>query len=141
MQSVPVAPVVIVQSGGPNILVRAIWFVLIGWWLGGIVSGLAWLLVVSIIGLPLGLWLINRLPAVITLRPQGQQWRVQDGVLVQGQQQRGFLVRAVWFLLVGWWLSALWMAAAYAALVTIILLPLAFWMYGRVGAVTTLYRS
>lgn len=124
------------------ILVRFLWFLFLGWWLGGLVSALAWFLVVTIIGLPLGLWIINRLPTLITLRPQEQQWRLDaEGFLRHGQQQRPLLLRMVWFFLVGWWLSALWMAVAYAALLTILLLPLSFWMYGRIGAVTTLYRS
>ena len=47
----------------------------------------------------------------------------------------------MYFLLVGWWFSAIWLAAAYALTVSIVGLPIAFWMYGRVGAVTTLFRS
>jgi uncharacterized membrane protein YccF (DUF307 family) len=134
-------PPLVVQQRGPNLLVRALWFVFIGWWLGGVVSALAWLLVLTIVGLPLGLWLINRLPSVITLRPQEATWRIENGMLVQGQRQRPFWLRAVYFLLVGWWLSGAWMLVAYLALASIVLLPLAFWMYGRIGAVTTLYRS
>ena len=33
------------------------------------------------------------------------------------------------------------MAAAYALVLTVVGMPLAFWMYGRIGAVTTLFRS
>ena len=60
---------------------------------------------------------------------------------VTGIPQRSFLGRAIWFLLIGWWLSGVWMALAYVCLLTILLIPISFWMYGRVGAVTTLYRS
>jgi|SRR5438874_478569 len=130
-----------VEARGPSILIRLIYFVLIGWWLGALVSAVAWFLVAIVIGLPIGLWLINRLPTLITLRPQEQTWRLEDGVLRQGKAQRPFLLRAIYFLLVGWWLSGLWMLVAYLLLLTIVLLPLSFWMYGRVGAVTTLYRS
>ncbi len=127
---------------GPHLLLRFLYFVLIGWWLGALVSAFAWLLVVTIIGLPLGLWVINRLPTIITLRPQGEAWVVQGtGLARHAVSQRPFWLRTLYFLLIGWWLSGLWMAAAYLALLSIILLPLAFWMYGRIGAVTTLYRS
>lgn len=129
------------ESRPPNILLRLVYFLLVGWWLGGVVSGLAWVLNLTIVGLPLGLWLINRLPTLITLRPQEQSWRLEGGTWRQGKAQRPFLLRAIWFLLVGWWLSGLWLAAAYAVVVSIVGLPLAFWMYGRVGAITTLYRS
>ena len=134
-------PVIIAKSSGPNILIRLIYFVVIGWWLGLLVSVFAWLLNLTIIGLPLGLMLINRLPGVITLRPQEQSWRLEGYTLVKDQAQYPFIVRAVWFVVVGWWLSAIWLVTAYAALITVILIPLSFWMYGRVGAVTTLYRS
>ena len=130
-----------VEASGPNLLLRVIYFVLIGWWLGALGSAVAWFLVAIVIGLPVGLWLINRLPTLITLRPQEQAWRLEDGVLRQGKAQHPFLLRAIYFLLIGWWLSGVWMALAYALLLTILLLPVSFWMYGRIGAVTTLYRS
>ncbi|MCX6024478.1 MAG: YccF domain-containing protein [Chloroflexi bacterium] len=131
----------VVEPSGPNLLIRLLWFVFVGWWLGGMVSGFAWFLNATIIGLPLGLWLINRLPTLITLRPQELGWRVENGVVRQGQEQQPFLLRAIYFVLIGWWFSGLWMGLAYILLVSIIGLPVAFWIYGRVGAVTTLYRS
>ena len=132
---------IVAEDRGPNLLLRVLWFVLVGWWLAGVASGLAWFLNATVIGLPLGLWLLNRLPTLATLRPQEQTWRIEGTVAIRGKTQRPFLLRAVYFLLVGWWFSGLWLAAAYLALISIIGLPLAFWMYGRVGAVTTLYRS
>lgn len=135
------APVPLPRPNAPNLVIRVLWFVLVGWWLGGILTGVAWFLNATIIGLPLGLWIVNRLPSFITLRPQDQGWRYEGAEVVQGQRQHPFLLRAVYFLLVGWWFSGLWLAAAYALTVSIVGLPIAFWMYGRVGAVTTLFRS
>ena len=43
-------------------VLRAIYFVLIGWWFSLLWSLLAWLLCVTIIGLPLGVLMFNRLP-------------------------------------------------------------------------------
>lgn len=131
----------VIQPSGPNLLIRALYFVFVGWWLGAIVSSLAWFLNVTIIGLPLGLYLMNRLPAIITLRPSEAQWQFVGNELRGGGQQRPFWQRALYFVAVGWWFSGLWMAAAYFLTLSIIGLPLAFWMFGRVGAVTTLYRQ
>ena len=131
----------VVRSDGPGLIVRVLWFIFVGWWVGAAVSAFAWVLILTIIGLPIGLWIINRLPSIITLRPQESTYVVTPYGLVMGVRQRSFVVRAVWFLVIGWWLSGLWMALAYTCLVTIVLMPVAFWMYGRVGAVTTLYRS
>ena len=130
-----------IQTNAPNLLIRTLWFVLIGWWLGGVLTAIAWFLFVTIIGLPLGLYIVNRLPTAMTLRPQEQQFRVENGIAVQGQEQLPLMLRALYFFLFGWWLTGVWMAAAYACLTTIILFPVSFWMYNRIGAVTTLYRS
>jgi uncharacterized membrane protein YccF (DUF307 family) len=48
-------------------LLRLVYFLLIGWWFSLIWALLGWLLCVSIIGLPFGVWMLNRLPAVTTL--------------------------------------------------------------------------
>lgn len=125
----------------PHLLLRVIWFVLVGWWLTGILSAAAWALNATIIGLPLGLWIINRLPLLATLRPIESTFLIVDGEAAPATKQHAFLLRALYFLLIGWWFSGIWMAAAYILLLTIIGMPAAFWMYNRIGAVTTLFRS
>jgi uncharacterized membrane protein YccF (DUF307 family) len=130
-----------VEVEPPNLILRVVWFLLVGWWLTGVLSVVAWALNATIIGLPLGLWVINRLPVAATLRPSSSHYRVDDGRLRPGVAQHPFLLRAIYFVLIGWWLSGLWMVVAYGLLLTIIGMPAAFWMYGRIGAVTTLYRT
>jgi uncharacterized membrane protein YccF (DUF307 family) len=131
----------IVAVEPPNLILRVMWFILVGWWLTGILSVAAWALNATVIGLPLGLWIINRLPLAATLRPLSSEYRIENGALRSAVAQHPLLLRAIYFLLIGWWLSGLWMAVAYALLLTIVGMPAAFWMYGRIGAVTTLYRT
>ena len=131
----------IVEVEPPNLILRVIWFVLVGWWLTGVLSVVAWALNATIIGLPLGLWIINRLPLTSTLRPSNSRYSLENVVIRRGVVQRPLLLRAFYFILIGWWLSGLWMVVAYALLLTIVGMPAAFWMYGRIGAVTTLYRT
>jgi uncharacterized membrane protein YccF (DUF307 family) len=137
---------VVEDRSAPPLLLRALWFIFVGIWLGGIVTAAAWALNVTIIGLPLGLWIINRIPVVMTLRPIRQTLtRASRGdgsevVRLSNREQAPFLIRAIWFLLVGWWLSGLWAGLAYLAAVTIIGLPIAYWMYNRLPAVTTLFH-
>jgi uncharacterized membrane protein YccF (DUF307 family) len=130
-----------VEVRPPNLILRIIWFLLVGWWLAAILSVAAWALNATVIGLPLGLWIINRLPLAATLRPSSSRFRLEDGILRSGVDQHPFVLRAIYFVLFGWWLSGLWMLVAYALLLTIVGMPAAFWMYGRIGAVTTLYRT
>lgn len=144
------SPVIVLaqQAAGPGCLVRALYFCFIGLWLGFFWTGLAWFLLVTIIGLPLGLMMLNRIPQVMTLKPVRTQTQVTSagGVILvsQGQvAQQPFWLRAVYFLLVGWWLSGLWLSAAWGLVgVTFGLgLPLAFWMFDRTPAIVTLGRQ
>jgi uncharacterized membrane protein YccF (DUF307 family) len=47
---------------------RALWFVVVGWWACGLAMSAAYLLCLTLIGLPLGVMLFNRVPAVMTLQ-------------------------------------------------------------------------
>ena len=133
------------QSAGPGFLVRAAWFLFIGWWLSAIATGLAYLLCVTIIGIPFGFALFNRLPAVLTLRPRSEAYvtEVRDGVtFMRGGTvpQLSMGVRAVWFLLAGWWLGAIYVTVAWFLCVIIVTLPIGLYLYNRIGAVMTLLR-
>jgi uncharacterized membrane protein YccF (DUF307 family) len=118
--------------------------VLIGWWLTGFWSALAWALTASVVGLPLGLWMINRLPQVLALMPARIVVETTTGPgggvtnHLRPVAERPLLVRAVYFVLIGWWFSAIWMAVAYFCAVSLVGLPLALWLYNRVPLVMTL---
>jgi uncharacterized membrane protein YccF (DUF307 family) len=134
---------IVVQERGPNILLRAVYFIVIGIWLSGIWATVAWVLCITIIGLPPGLWMLNRLPQVTTLQPQRNDLVITTSGTAyrQNVSQRSFLVRALYFVLVGWWFSALWLTVAWALCTVIIGLPFGFWMFNRVPAVITLART
>lgn len=132
---------------GPGCLVRLLYFILIGVWLGAIWIILAWILNITIIGLPLGLAMINSLPQVMTLRPARRREviEVRNGVPVlrtESLSQHNFFIRALYFILIGWWLSLIWMILAWVLTgITLGLgLPIAFWMFDQVPALTTLAR-
>ncbi len=132
---------------GPHILVRIGWYLLVGWWLTGIAMAIAWLAALVLIGLPLSFWLVNRLPTLLTLRPRREAYRVvtgTDGVTHMERlatAQTGVLLRIVYFVLVGWWLSALWMAASYVLMLTILGIPLGMLMVNRIPFVFSLHRG
>lgn len=147
VQVAPVAPVVVLanQAAGPGCLVRGLYFLFVGWWLSQLWIFAAWFLNATVIGLPLGLTMLNRLPQVVTLKAAGTHTSVtlQGGaVVVQqgGLPQRGFLLRAAYFLIIGWWFSLIWVQLAWLGCVSLLGLPLAFWMFDRTPAVTTLAR-
>lgn len=131
-----------ISGGSPNILIRAVWFLLVGWELTALWLTVAWLLNISIIGLPIGLKMINWAPKVLTLKDIEKEKRLEDGeITITGPRQRNIFLRASYFILVGWWLSLIWMAVGYLISLTIIGLPFGIWMLNRLPEVTTLYKS
>jgi uncharacterized membrane protein YccF (DUF307 family) len=124
-----------------SILVRAVWFLLIGWWATGIWLAVAWLLNVTILLLPLGIKMINKVPLVVSLKnPTERLVADTDSIQREKRPQRNLLVRGLWFFLIGWWLSAVWMGIAYLFTVSIVGLPIAVWMYDRLPWIVSLYR-
>ena len=57
-----------------------------------------------------------------------------------GVGQRPFILRAIYFLLIGWWLTAFWVTLAYLFALLVLTLPIATWMFDRTNAVLTLAR-
>jgi uncharacterized membrane protein YccF (DUF307 family) len=131
----------------PGCLVQLLWFVFIGWWAGQLWIALAWLLMLSVVGIPFGVMMLNKMPQVIALRGQSggiTVTRVGDVTLVTtgvSVPQHNIVLRAIYFLLIGWWLSAIWMELAYLICLTIIGLPIGFWMFDRVPALVSLRRD
>ena len=118
-----------------SLLTRAVWFVFVGWWTTPIVVNVAWGLNLTVVFAPLGIKLINLVPTVLTL---AEPRSLSDPWAARGQHS--LVVRAVYFLLVGWWASFLWANLAVFFAVTIVGLPIAIWMLNRLPYVTSLYR-
>lgn len=159
----PQQPPVVVMTPtaqGPNLLVRALWYIFFGSWLGLGAILIGWLLNLTIVGLPLGLYILNRLPQLMTLHPERKEWKAEVGSGVTAMReeetaQYNFWIRAVYFVLVGWWLSLAWLLSAWMIgfiagllLFTIIAFPISawlyavtFWMVGRSAFLITLRRT
>jgi uncharacterized membrane protein YccF (DUF307 family) len=100
---------------------------------------------ITIIGLPIGLAMLNRVPQVMTLSPGTGQVVVYElgGItrISRGAEQLPFLLRVVYFVLVGWWLSLIWTVAGYAMMVIPFTWPIGFAMFNVIGFITTLRRN
>jgi uncharacterized membrane protein YccF (DUF307 family) len=122
-----------VAAAEPPLIARALWFVFVGLWVGQLWLILAWLMNLTVIGLPLGIWMLNRMPQIMTLRAAPPR-----PAPVASASSAGLIVRIVYFVLIGWWVSLLWMELAWLAALMVIGLPLSFQMFERVGTVMTL---
>jgi uncharacterized membrane protein YccF (DUF307 family) len=135
------------QHPGVPFLIRVLWFFLIGWHVTLWWVLAAWFLNITIIGLPVGLWMLNRVPLVLTLRTQRGYTVTQvnaDGSVrsrYQSRPQISWLLRFLYFVLIGWWFSLIWSLLGWLLCVTIIGLPLGVLMLNRLPNVTTLMRQ
>ena len=127
------------QSNNPGCLIQILYFLLIGWWLGGAWVIVAWVLMVTILGLPIGAAMLNDVPQVMALRGR-RVIEVQANGAVRDAPQISMLLRIPYFLLVGWWASALWLSVAYALCMSVIGIPIGFLMFDLTPAIVSLKR-
>lgn len=142
--TVPNTPIV-QRTGEPGCLIQTLWFLFVGWWLGSLAISVAWVLNVTIIGLPLGLAILNNIPKLLALQnPERYVQAVSRGgttVIRESEPpEHPFLLRALFFLLIGWWWSGIWLSVAFVLCATIILLPVGLAMFRATPAMTTLAR-
>jgi uncharacterized membrane protein YccF (DUF307 family) len=136
--------VVVETKQNPGCLLQLLWFAFIGIWLGQAWMVVAWIFMVTIIGIPIGVAMLNMLPKVIALREPSRRVVVRTngaGEITQREvepEQVNILLRAIYFILIGWWFSAVWMETAYAVSLSIIGLPVGFWMFDRVPLILSL---
>jgi uncharacterized membrane protein YccF (DUF307 family) len=114
--------------------VKALWFLLVGWWATPVVVNLAVFFFGTIVGIPVGIVLINNVPTVLMLKSK------RDPDVTGDADQHSLFVRAVYFVFIGWWLGLLWGNLASLFAITIIGLPVAIWMLNRLPYVVSLYR-
>ena len=115
---------------------RALYFLLIGWWLAALWGLLAWLCCVSIVLLPLGTVMFNQLPKVLTLKPVDD-----DPSTGRPAPELPWILRAAWFVFVGWWAGLLVFKVGYLLCLSIVGMPFGVWCLHRVPLAMTLKQA
>ena len=94
MSEVPQQPestvVVMAESPEPNMVLRVVWFLFVGWWMSFWAISVAVLLQLTLIGIPGAIWVINRIPQISTLKSSRrlQVSETQAGVTVVSYADR-----------------------------------------------------
>lgn len=127
------------------LILRVVWFVLIGLPFGWVCIQIGWVCMLTIIGIPIGLMIFHRIPTIMTLQVDLEdRYRLQlekNQVFYGSPAQLPLVIRLLYFVLVGWWASLLWINIAYFFSVTVIGIPVGFWMFNRFPEVIFLTRN
>ncbi len=118
-------------------LLQLIYFIVFGWWFGALVAVVGYLLCVSVIGLPIGVMLLNRLPAFIFLLERSQELE-SDSLGLQHSHELPLLIRIIWFFVLGWELGIFALLVGYVFCLTLIGIPVGIFVLNRVPLLLTL---
>lgn len=120
--------------------VKATYFMLVGLWASQIWIVFAWLISLTIVGLPIGMAMVRMLPLVTFMSPRRIHLPESMFNAQKERPQTPFGLRAIYFVLIGWWVSLVWMELAWVFGVTVIGMPLALAMFALTPTVATLAR-
>ena len=137
------APPAPVLPPPPPLPARVAWCLLAGIWLTPLWLVGTWLCLCTVVGIPLAARMLDLAPTVLTLRPPRDamvRWHAQEAGLIPAVPQHDTLVRALYFLFVGWWASLVWMIIAYVVSLTVVGMPAGYRMLELAPAVAHLQR-
>ena len=134
----------VTRSHNPPFIVRAVWWLFVGWWLSAFFIVLGYLFVGTLILLPIGIWFLHRIPQAQTLRARNTEFtsEFRDGATIfteSTKRQHPWYMRLL-YLPVGLILGLVWLPLAWLFGVLIITFPLSIWMIDRAPGVITLQR-
>ena len=143
----PAAPSVVIinEDSSTGCLVQLIWFIFVGWWLSQLAIIASYILIFSIILLPFGLLILNKIPSIIALRHEKKRTNVEivgNSVVIRktDAQQFPMWIRAIYFVLIGWWFTALIIEVAWLLGLTFFLLPFSILIFDFVPMALTLRK-
>jgi uncharacterized membrane protein YccF (DUF307 family) len=127
-------PYIPLPAPAPPLALRAAWYVV-----AGVVCTLlwiiaAWLMLISVVGRTIGARMLERAPTILTLHlagPQPPSWMTAPmpyRAQYPSPRPPTSLARALYFLLVGWWASLIWLIFAYLTVLSVVGIPLAYKM-------------
>ncbi len=129
---------------GPELLLRALWFLFVGWWLAILWLMTAYTLLITQVGASLGRLMVRNLPKILFLQSARPGYRNYSDNRPSYQPSRSPVAlwqRLIWFVVVGWWLGILWTMAGYGLCTLVITEPIGMQMLEQLPAILTLEQQ
>ena len=131
---VPMPP----RALAPPIPVRAIWFLMVGAWLSCLWVLATWAMLCLFVFGQTATRMLTLIPSVLTLRPADNPPRSIIPLGPNYVTRVSPASRIAYVLLLGWWVSLIWMLAAYAISLTVVGIPISYRMYSVAPTVALL---
>ena len=133
------------QEQDEHTALRIAWRIFVGWWLSALWVGAAWLAMLFVETRPAGFRMIAYLPLIVDLQRPDDDWQdiVEDTLArieCTDREQLPLILRLTFCLVVGWWLSLGWAAAAWAVNLSAQPHQAPLMMFMRLPTVMTLRR-
>ena len=135
----------VIKTKSHGLLARALYFIFIGWWFGLFWAFLSWFMYATVIGAPLGVVMMNKIPGAISLKARDRDIVVvqdPEGYRVQqvNKEQYPLWARILYYP-VGLVASLLTILLGWLLCVLLITLPLGIMVFNKVPAVASLHRG
>lgn len=133
--------VIIQKDSGHPIILRFIWMIFIGWWLSAVFYITGAFLTLLIVTAPLGMLVMQKLGWAFSLYSESSDPTIiQAGntTIIMEAQQTSFIIRFIYFIVIGWWVGFIAMIVAWLLGVIIVGLPLSIMIMNRMGKIMTL---
>lgn len=143
-QGAPVLPPVVVKVKTHGFIVRALYYIFIGWWFGLVWALLSWVVYATVVGAPLGVKMMNKIPGAISLKAREKDIKVfsdETGYEVKQvkREQYPWWARVLYYP-VGLVLSLMVILLAWLLCELLITLPLGIILFNKVPVVASLAR-
>ena len=140
----PAPQTVVVQTKQHGFIVRALYFIFIGWWFGLIWALISWLMYATIIFAPLGAAMLNKVPGAISLKAKKKDYKVvSDGTgqkVTEAKKKQVPLLFRILYYPIGLIASLIAIILGWLLCCLLITMPLGIMLFNWVPAIASLHR-
>lgn len=133
-----------VKMKSHGLIIRALYFLFIGWWFGLFWAILSWAMYATIVFAPLGIVMLNKVPGAISLKARKQDIKVfadESGYRIEQTNRKQLPLWArILYYPIGLCASLMAIFLGWLLCVLLITMPLGIMLFSWVPAIASLHR-
>jgi uncharacterized membrane protein YccF (DUF307 family) len=140
----PAVQPIVVKVKSHGLIIRFLYFCLIGWWFGLFWALLSWAMYATVVLAPLGIVMLNKVPGAISLKAREKDLKVvvdESGYKVkqENKKQHPIWVRILYYP-IGLIASLIAIFLGWMLCILLITMPLGIMVFNWVPAIASLHR-